>query len=446
MVNKTLKAQFNFLNTSSVVNIILVSNAFVWYFFAVTILKGATANFQSNSIVLQIWSVHFSSIAISAIIGAALTSKLHNRVKFLIFWMILGILSSSVTLLLDMAYLPNVLVIASLLGFSLGIGMPCCMGYFTESIKIESRGRVGGVIMLLSGLGMVILGMVSEGNSSFQGLILTVWRIIGLLFFLLLQSNVKNLAKSVTPSYRSLFNSSFLLYLIPWIMFSLIAYLTIPIQSKYIGNAEINYLTLLNNAFIGIFAIVGGFLTDALGRKRMSIIGFSLMGTAYAVLGLFYYISFSWYFYTIINGVAWGIFYVIFVVTIWGDLSQGKSSDKYYAVGVLPFFVSYFIQLTIGSNLGNLIPTAEIFSFSAFFLFLAVLPLVYAPETLPEKIMKERELKGYVEKALKQVQKEAGKSQRKDSGKAEKENKNGKDEAEETPEDEEARKLAEKYY
>jgi len=32
-------------------------------------------------------------------------------------------------------------------------------------------------------------------------------------------------------------------------------------------------------------------------------------------------------------------------------------------------------------------------------LFLAVLPLVYAPETLPEKQMKDRELKNYIDKA-----------------------------------------------
>ena len=428
-------------------NIILVSNAFVWYFFVITVLKNAAANFQSNAI-LQIWVLHFSSIAISAVIGAALTSRLHNRAKFLVFWMILGILASAITLSLNMTYLPNVLAISSLLGFSLGIGMPCCMGYFTENIKIESRGRVGGIIFLLSGLGMVILAMASGGNSSYQGLILTVWRTVGLLFFLLLQSNVKNSAKSFTSSaesYRSLFNWPFLFYLIPWIMFSLIAYLTIPVQTAYVGNAEFNNLTVLNNVFIGIFAIVGGFLTDVLGRKRMSIIGFSLLGSAYGVLGLFYYMSFSWYFWTIINGVAWGIFYVIFVVTIWGDLSSGKPSDKYYAVGVLPFFVSNFIQLTIGNNLG-FVQTSTIFSFIAFFLFLAVLPLVYASETLPEKIIKERELKGYVEKALKQVQKQANKSHRKGSVITEKENEKGKEEVEESPAYEEARKLAEKYY
>jgi hypothetical protein len=40
-------------------------------------------------------------------------------------------------------------------------------------------------------------------------------------------------------------------------------------------------------------------------------------------------------------------------------------------------------------------------SIASFFLFLAVIPLFYAPETLPEKEIKERELKGYIEKAKK---------------------------------------------
>jgi hypothetical protein len=80
------------------------------------------------------------------------------------------------------------------------------------------------------------------------------------------------------------------------------------------------------------------------------------------------------------------------------------------------------------------------------FLFIAVLPLLYAPETLPEKIMKDRALKGYVEKALKQVQKEATKSHIKNSAKTENQSQTGKVEPEEPPGYEEARKLAEKYY
>jgi len=42
-------------------------------------------------------------------------------------------------------------------------------------------------------------------------------------------------------------------------------------------------------------------------------------------------------------------------------------------------------------------------------LFLAIIPLLYAPETLPEKSMKDRELKNYLETAQKFAQKETEK-------------------------------------
>lgn len=45
--------------------------------------------------------------------------------------------------------------------------------------------------------------------------------------------------------------------------------------------------------------------------------------------------------------------------------------------------------------------TLAIFSFTSLFLFLAVLPLAYAPETLPLQMFKDRELKKYLEKAEK---------------------------------------------
>jgi len=92
-------------------------------------------------------------------------------------------------------------------------------------------------------------------------------------------------------------------------------------------------------------------------------------------------------------------------LTLWGDLSHGSSADKFYALGVMPFFASKLLELTVGSYILNVATsttqasTTTLFSLTAFFLFLAVLPLVYAPETLPEKTMRERELKIYVEKA-----------------------------------------------
>jgi hypothetical protein len=88
-------------------------------------------------------------------------------------------------------------------------------------------------------------------------------------------------------------------------------------------------------------------------------------------------------------------------MTLWGDLSYGVSTDKYYAIGGLPYFVSNFLRLTIGTYIAETILAYAIFSFTAFFLFLAVIPLMFAPETLPEKKIKERELRQYIEKAKK---------------------------------------------
>jgi len=47
------------------------------------------------------------------------------------------------------------------------------------------------------------------------------------------------------------------------------------------------------------------------------------------------------------------------------------------------------------------IETVTAFSLASFFLFLAVLPLMYAPETLSEKKIREMELRSYTERAKK---------------------------------------------
>jgi len=96
-----------------------------------------------------------------------------------------------------------------------------------------------------------------------------------------------------------------------------------------------------------------------------------------------------------------GIILVIFIFTIWGDLACGRSCEKYYAIGILPYSLSNFLRLVIGHSVAEIVPHHAIFSFTAFFLFLAVLPLMFAPETLPEKTLRERELKSYIEKAKK---------------------------------------------
>jgi len=396
---------------NAIADIMLVTNALVWYYLVIRFLENISIKIaMDSSFTTLMWALHFGGMIFFAIAGVSLVKKLGDRRRFIALWMMIGIVFSAISMMIDTTYLLNVLFLSFVLGSSFGLGMPSCMGRFTENVRIENRGRVGGVMLLLSGVGIAALGTLAPvENFWLQTLLLSTWRVFGLIIFLLFGQSTSTSRnwEAKMPSYKSFFGQRpFFLYLIPWTMFSLITYLTAPIQQSLIPKLTADSLLIVENVIIGFFAVAGGFLVDRVGRKRVAIIGFVLLGLGYSVLGIGDPSNeLSWYFYTAVDGIAWAMLFVIFVITIWGDLSHEAPSDKHYALGVIPFFISKFLQYTIGSNISSSIPVSSLFSFIAFFLFLAVLPLVYAPETLPEKIMKKRELSLYVEKAKEIAQK-----------------------------------------
>jgi hypothetical protein len=83
-------------------------------------------------------------------------------------------------------------------------------------------------------------------------------------------------------------------------------------------------------------------------------------------------------------------------------LSQSGSREKYYALGSVPFFLSYIIPYFVDLPSNDL---GAAFSVAAFFLFVAILPLISAPETLPEKKMELRRLRNFAEEAQKAKEK-----------------------------------------
>jgi MFS family permease len=397
-----LKKQFCDLlgpvNRSTLVSIILVVNAFVWYYTVLVQLQAVITD-------VLILAVHFAGLIFSALLGASLAKKI-ERAKLLVFWMSLGVASSLALFALDTASIAIISLLALLLGVSLGLGMPTCMSYYTDCVPVENRGRVSGITMLLSGIGIFAFGIAPISDILIVGVVLSVWRLSSILIFVWAKSLRSVERKKSFSSYKSIFSQqSFVLYFVPWVMFSLVNYIAVPFQPN--PNAAASDLMLIQISFMGIFAVLGGFFLDTVGRKRIAIAGFALLGLGTAVMGFSTDILIT-YFNAVIDGIAWGFLLVLFVLTLWGDLSYSSSSEKYYAVGVLPFFASRFIELTISPYIiRNIQSTATLFSITAFFLFLAVLPLVYAPETLPEKTVKDRGLKSYMEKAKKVKEKYA---------------------------------------
>lgn len=432
-------------------DVMLVVNAFIWYyvvlvFFLQEVILRVT--FTDIFQVILIWGLHFGGLIIAAFAGTYISKKVEHR-KLIIFWMMLGALSSFTLLIANPSDIGQVSLIGLLLGASLGIGMPACMGHYADSMPVENRGRVGGITLFVSGIGIAAFSILGISDILILGIVLAIWRLSGLIIFML--AKVPQLPVETKKSvihYKHIFSQhSFILYLIPWVMFSLINYLVAPSRPT-MGVGEEGNLALVQTGFMGLFALLGGFFIDSIGRKRIAVIGFIMLGLGTAVLGISSSSLPILYFNAIMDGTAWGFLLVLFILTIWGDLSYGESSDKYYALGVMPFFVSKFLDLTVGSYIyTGLNNSSALFSFGAFFLFLAVLPLIYAPETLPEKHMKDRELKNYLDKAKKIASKESEKRPKQEKTKdQEKETEELEEKEENSKEQDEARKLAEKYY
>jgi MFS family permease len=428
-------------------NIFLVANALVWYATILFALQDAVGAVGESSFFgwtgqAFIWTVHFSGLIVAALVGASVTRKIDQK-RLLIAWIALSVVSS---LGLSFLYSGNFVVLSFLgliLGVSLGFGMPACMSYYSDSEPVENRGRIGGITMLISGVGIFAFAVAPLTDPFTFGIALAAWRLLGLIVFYVAKSSMVFEQKRVEASFGSIISKqSFLSYYTPWIMFSFVNFL-VPLQPNLVGETANNVL-LIQTVFLAVFAVLGGFFLDSIGRKRTAIVGFIMLGLSSAALGFSSSVA-SLYFSAVFEGTAWGLLLVLFLLTLWGDLSYGVSTSKYYALGVTPFFISKVIELIFGNYITGLVPSTALFSFTAFFLFLAVLPLFYAEETLPERITQKRQLESYVAKALEKVNQKTKKDEKKETTNDEN-NEKTEETNQDLSEDEEARKLAEKYY
>ncbi len=383
---------------------IVVVNAFSWYFPLYLFFKSALGEFQVEpTFLLVAFGVQCVAAVGFAIVGTALVKRFPSRDVFLSVWMFVGIITSTLMVALETFNMAYILLVSFLLGISLGLGFPSCLAYFGDYSTGENRGRLAGITFFASGLGILFIGLVLSFSTLVVGaLILAAWRGIGLFSFLLARSKQDyRKENTIEVSYRSvLLDRPFLLYLVPWIMFCLINFLEAPVIDIFLGEDFASFIPISEYGIGGFVALIGGWFADSVGRKRVVIFGFIMLGIGYAVLGLFSSIILSWYLYVILDGVAWGIFSLMFYLVMWSELAGNRIKEKYYLIGVLPFLISSYIQILF-TPYAELIDVSAAFSLASFFLFLAVLPLLYAPETLPEREIKLRQFRKYVEAARK---------------------------------------------
>ncbi len=377
----------------SIAVIILLFNAFSWHY-----LCRLTINrFGCMDETLYLNTAYSISIMVSAIAGVALLKGL-KRLLILKTWILLGSFTSPLVVILSRFNFWGNLAVVSLLGASLGFAIPFCMDLLIRTIAIENRGKAGGTILFATFSSFLALyRSVFLFDLLTSGLLLSLWRLWSLpLAFLVSEERLskdKTLEKNHTFA-SVLKNRAFLLYFTAWLMFSLIdGFQTVVMNFKA---AEFAFFMKIVEPCVAAFsALFVGAILDVVGRKRVLVFIFIFLGVAYAVLGLFPYSLISWIFYSVADGVAIGLAFVLFMIVIWGEISVGNSV-KFYALGGIPFFLAEILSLVLEPFL-ILVPQSSALSLASFFLFIAVIPLVFAPETLPERVLRERELRSYIE-------------------------------------------------
>jgi len=383
----------------SFVIFILLFNAFAWLYATPMILNNILSGLNvTNAQQNIIWATYYVAIIGFSIFGSILASKI-SRLKFLYFWITLGIITSSLPALLNNITITHAFVISFLFGTSFGLGMPSCLAYFADHTLIENRGRISGITLLIINLSAPLFAIAfSMFNLMVNSIILAVWRASGLIIvFLKPKERMLSETKNKNSFVVVLRDKSFVLYFIAWFMFMLIDRSEVPVLRFFLGDFHYYIIAPIIGSFS---AFVAGIFADQIGRKRMVVYAFVTFGIAYAVIGIAPAAWFSRYFFLAIESTSGGILAVTFILILWGDLSQSTIREKCYAIAEIPVFLTSIIQLFAAPYFMS-IPNTSAFSLASFFLFLAVLPLLYAPETLPEKKIELRQLRKYVEAAKK---------------------------------------------
>jgi len=382
----------------------LLFNTFTWYYMTLFVIESVPQY-------LDAFRAVFYVATIGASLAGAILSEKVKQLKLLYLWMILGAVASLQLTLVNVATVAHLSFMFILIGISFGIGMPSCLAYLANNTLVENRGKTSAIVFLLVNLAAFPIALIlSTFSIVTNSLLLASWRAVGLAAFAFLKPSTQETEPKKPLSLKSVLqDKSFVLYLIPWLMFSVIDTVETALLTDFFGT-QYTSLTFTIKPVIASFSIlVGGLLSDRIGRKPVVMYGFVSLGIAYAIIGTAPMLQLAWNIYLVIDAIAAGILWILFIMILWGDLSNQQSREKYYVVGSLPFLATAAIPLSM-IPLASFLSANTAFSIAVFFLFLAVLPLMYAPETLPQKKMELRRLRGYVDQAKKLADKHAEKN------------------------------------
>lgn len=375
----------------------LILNSVAWFYLIV--YKGFLATNPIPFAPSLAW-LFYLAVLVSMLIGPIVAKRV-KKMHFLLIWTILGIISSVFPLISPTLGELEVAILLVFWGVAFGVGFPSCLAMIPSLTKVGERGKTGGIIFCSTFVVIFLLFLVVKDlDISSYSLILGAWRSFGLVAFLFHATPDESLQPKPVSYFSVIRNKTFLLYFFPWLAFCIVNYFETPILKEFYGES---FWVLIGAAEFTVGALsclIGGWLMDLRGRKFVIIFGLVMFGLGFALLTIFPHASFALAFFVIASGTAFGIFTVAFIFVVWGDMLNGERGEKFYALGNSPipaatmlsyFFFPWLVKLSI----------SVVFSLASLFIFLAIILIFFAPELLPESVLKKRELERYAEKVKK---------------------------------------------
>ena len=390
--------------------ILLTSGTLSWFFLLNLYMQDIFRTLSPNDSLWAYYNVGqilFYGFAIScAILGSFIGGRI-NRRKLLIFSITLGTFST-VLLALSQGTILSALS-TSLVGASFGLGLPSSMALIADDTVIEERARVSGIVILstfviafsaMAAIRILALSILS---------VILLFAVVRSISFLALAIDKCDRPKEETSEKTYAFRihyKEFFYYLIPWVMFSVAAGLAwnlIPPTTEY-ANAQ--YVgTTLRYVSIAAFGLISGIAADKFGRKQPIIIGLITLGISFLLLGLFNMSPTAVLIYLSISGIAWGSFFVVFLA-VPGDLSVSTSREKFYGLGyILPLAIMFTLWAVPGPAFLAGFAASLLSQILGIILFLSIIPVLRAKETLSSQKIQERKMKHHVDEIRKLVQK-----------------------------------------
>jgi MFS family permease len=356
-----------------------------------------------NAMLSQNWAlfskgVYLFALALSALLGSIYLQRIERKRLFIItlIYRLLAIVSIMV---FQDGF--SVLVPCIFLGSSFGLGFPSDLSYLSDNTEVEERGKISGISLCLTFVTVMILMMVSTGIGlpiAQNVVILLVVQVIS--GGIIILNNSWNDPSRISVSISRIMKSrTFLRYMIPWAMFSFVngsvnfLWQMLDTYEVRPGAVMVQYLASI------IFFFISGVVSDYYGRKTTIIVGFVLLGLSYFLVPSIEteLIDYSM---SIFSGAAWSFIMVPLLFSIAGDLGPKGGREPYYAISGLFWmvietgftFISSVVELTLDISIVS--------SILSLVMFLAVIPLLSIPETLPRSKISDRRISDYFERVL----------------------------------------------